>query len=262
MKILSLNAGYFLGYTGTPADYVMHPWKAVTGSKNETAAINEFVTLVRDIDPDAVALQELDTGSIRTRTDGQMQYIADRLPNDYTAYASTKYGNRLFRQAPILQYMANGTLCKQGTVQDHYLDSGVKSLVQEVQIEDMSMFSVHLARFGTRTRQRQLRELAELISEREQTLIVGDFNAMNGASEADLLREHGLSISSPGNTFPSSQPTYPLDLTAYSQDLNVGCRTLDCTLSDHRPILVSVDEPDDTSHPVEQSAERSSRPQQ
>ncbi len=243
MKILSLNAGYFLGYAGTPGDYLLHPWKAVVGSRGETQAINEFVTLVRDVDPDAVVLQEVDTGSIRTRTTGQVQYIAERLPADYDLHVATKYSSTVLSRLPMLRHMSNGLLCKEGTVQEYYLDSGIKSLVQEIQVDGISVFSVHLARFGARIRRHQLQELSDILRDREHPLVVGDFNALTGMEETDLLQERaGLNIACPGNTFPSSHPIYALDFTAYSSNLSVQCRKLDSVISDHAPIVVTVDE--------------------
>lgn len=243
MKILSLNTGYFLGYTGTPTHYALHPGRAVIGRRHETRAIDEFVTLVYDTEPDIVLLQEVDTGSIRTRTRGQMQYIAQRCLDDYTAHTARKYGNTVIARLPMLRHMANGVLYRQGSVKDYYLDRGVKSLVQEVQVDDVSVFSVHLARFGTWARKHQLQELCCLAADREHSIIVGDFNALTGTAEADILRERaGFSIACPGSTFPARRPAYPLDFAAASSDLSIQCTKLDNTISDHAPILVTVDE--------------------
>lgn len=186
-------------------------------------------------------LQEVDAGSLRTGTDGQDQYICDQCPDRYDAHASTKYANRLLARTPLLQHMANGLLYKRRTVQDHYLDSGIKSLVHELRIDGLSVFSVHNARFGAWARRRQLRELAGILGDRDRPLVVGDFNAFTGMDEAAILDEHaGLQVTSPGDTFPSHTPSYPLDFAAYAPELSVECRQLDRTISDHLPIHVTV----------------------
>lgn len=241
MEILSFNAGYFLGYTGTVTDYLTHPWNAVVGAADEQQRLDECRDLIQDIAPDAVLLQEVDTGSLRTGTDGQVQYLCDRCPDGYDAYASTKYANRVLARMPLLQHMANGLLYRQGTVQEHYLDSGIKSLVHELQVDGMSMFSVHNARFGAWARRRQLRELAAIIDDRDRPIVIGDFNAFTGMDETNVLTERaGLQVASPGDTFPSCDPSYPLDFAAYAPDLSVECRRLDQTISDHMPIHVTV----------------------
>jgi endonuclease/exonuclease/phosphatase family metal-dependent hydrolase len=243
MEILSFNAGYFLGYRGTAPDYLLHPWTAVTGSQAETARIATFIDVVDDISPDVIALQEVDTGSLRTQTTGQPQYIAERLPDAYDVCAAQKYDAPLLPRLPILEHMANALYCTTGTVKNHYLDNGTKSLVQELQLDTISIFSVHLARFGKRVRKRQLLELAAFADNRDDAVIVGDFNMMTGVDEAAILDDHStLHISSPGNTFPAHKPSYPLDFAVHSPHLAVQCRQINATISDHTPILVTVED--------------------
>lgn len=241
-KILSFNAGYYLGYTGTLYDYVRHPIRSVIGASTEEDAIAEFADIIDSVAPDAVLLQEIDRGSIRTNTAGQMQHITNHC-SAFKSHTAVKYQGHIVPRIPVFRHMANGLLYKQGTVTDHYLGRGVKSLVQELRIDGLSIFSVHLARFGKRTRRRQLEEIADIVGEHENALIVGDFNAMNGAEEANILRDRlDFTIASPGNTYPASNPQHPLDLAAYSPGLSVRCRTLDSTISDHVPLLVTIED--------------------
>ncbi|MFB6115093.1 MAG: hypothetical protein ABEK04_02285, partial [Candidatus Nanohalobium sp.] len=98
MKILSLNAGYFLGYDGTMSDYIRHPLRAVKGDKFLTSQkVQGFSQLVESERPDAVLMQEVDQGSIRTFRSAEPGVFSSRLSGSFESFAATKYSGLLSR---------------------------------------------------------------------------------------------------------------------------------------------------------------------
>lgn len=254
MKLLSCNAGYLLDYEGAYHEYVLHPHRGLVGSKRaEENAIGQLVEIITDERPDVVGLVEVDQGSLRTRTDGQVADIADRLGQhglDYRPYAATKYGDGgVIPSLPMLQHLANGVLV--GGEYDttaHYLDTGPKRLVIEVSTPEADIFNAHLAMSG-RARRNQLRELADLVTRRETPVVAGDFNAYDGLDEVRAVFEGtGLEVYNPGETVPPRPldtvvtDTRTLDFFIAPAEMTVSrCAVLDEQVSDHRPIVMEFE---------------------
>jgi len=257
MKILSANAGYLLDYDGSLSEYVLKPHRAVVGSDSaEERATEQLVEVIADERPDVVALLEVDQGSVRTMTDGQVSQVADLLSGyglDYRARADTKYGDEnLLGRMPVLEHLSNGLLVRaelDATIQAHYLDTGPKRLVTEVQVGDLSVFAVHLAMSG-RGRRRQLDEIAAIVAERDRVVVCGDFNAYDGLEEVhSALEATGLVLHNPGETVPKRPldrivtDTRTLDFFLMSPDITVTrCEVIPVQISDHRPVVLEFDE--------------------
>jgi len=140
VKILSFNTGYFLGYTGTPFDYLKNPLKSFKGSsKTEYNNLDEFLSILEAEEPDFVLTQEVDGGSIRTSTESQHQYIASRISKEYDSKFNTKYRGILFPRAPMLRYMGNSVFFKQELLKT-FTKYREENLVQEIKLEDFSIF--------------------------------------------------------------------------------------------------------------------------
>ncbi|MFB6114770.1 MAG: hypothetical protein ABEK04_00630, partial [Candidatus Nanohalobium sp.] len=135
--------------------------------------------------------------------------------------------------------MSNAILCKEGDVENHYLESGRKSLVQELRLDGYSVFSVHLSRFLRNVREEQLKELSDLSSGRDRFAVIGDFNFHRGHESEKAEAILDAEKSSPGKTFPTGDLRKSLDM-AYSSGLDVECRSLDSNVSDHRPIIIDI----------------------
>ena len=254
MKLLSCNVGYLLDYEGSYHEYLLRPHRGLVGSRvAEERAITQLVDVIVEEQPDVVGLLEVDQGSVRTRTDGQVADIAARLGEhglSYQSYAATKYGNGGFIPSlPMLQYLANGVLLKDDyTITPHYLETGPKRLVVEVSTPTADIFSTHLAMSG-RARRNQLRELAKLVSDREYPVVAGDFNAYNGLDEVrDIFEGMGLIVYDPGETVPARPldtvvtSTRTLDFFIAPREMTVSrCEVIDEQISDHRPIIMEFE---------------------
>jgi endonuclease/exonuclease/phosphatase family metal-dependent hydrolase len=239
VKILSLNAGYFLGFDGTIGDYLKNPFRTVVGSDLEGSRnTQEFARVVADERPDAILLQEIDKGSIRSSPKSIPENIQRQLPSTYKAFTETKYGG-LTGRLPFMNKMSNSIMTENGIVENHFLKSGTKNLVQELKIEDLSIFSVHLSRFGARTRRKQLEQIMELANKREKFVVAGDFNFMKPSEQEKAKEIFGRKFS-PAPTFPAERPSRALDMVFSSEGLDISVEVLDENFSDHRPLLFEV----------------------
>ncbi|MEF8851655.1 MAG: endonuclease/exonuclease/phosphatase family protein [Haloarculaceae archaeon] len=255
MKVLSVNAGYLLDYDGSLSDYALRPHRAMVGSSDaERRATERLVDVVADERPDVVVLLEVDQGSLRTATDGQVGALAERLAERglaYRARADTKYGDGLVAGLPVLGHLSNGVLIRDGldaTVEAHLLDKGPKRLVTEVHLGELSVFGVHLA-MSSRGRRAQLSELAAVVTDRERVVVAGDFNAYDGLDEVeDILGGVGLVLYDPGDTVPKRPldrivtETRTLDLFLASPNVAVTrCGVIPVQISDHRPVVLEFE---------------------
>lgn len=256
MKILSCNLGYLLGYEESIGGYIPNGFGAVLGDEaTENRSTHRFIDMIEAEQPDVVPLIEIDRGSLRTITDGQLTHLTSALRARGLAYHGriyTKYSpESVVAQLPIFRHLGNGVLLKDDLpTTPHYLESGVKRLVIEVELTDnITLFIVHLS-MTPGTRQDQLTELADLIDSttNNRVIIAGDFNLFSGLSELDdLIHRTNLVIHSPGDTVPERPidnyviTNRALDLFLCSPSITVNdSRVIDVQLSDHRPILLDI----------------------
>ena len=256
MKILSCNAGYLQGDRGSIGGYVPSPLQAVFGDATvERRATERLSELIARERPDVTCLVEVDDGSIRTTTDGQLDRLLEALESrglQYSGRIDRKYGSQgLVATLPFFKHLGNGVLFDGDHRTDvHYLDTGPKRLVTEVRLTpDVALFVVHLS-LGSRSRRRQLAELGALIerSTAERTIVTGDFNTFGGHDELDrLIDRTGLNLYVPGETV-SNRPfdelvlsTRALDLVLCSPSIGIErCDVLDVQVSDHRPVVTEI----------------------
>ena len=101
---------------------------------------------------------------------------------------------------------------------------------------------LHLS-LGERSRRRQLEYVAELIDGEDHVVVMGDLNSHVARLLGDSpLTETGLRPAEHDlPTYPAWRPSVALDHVLVSPTLSVqDCRVLDCQLSDHQPVAVSV----------------------
>lgn len=241
MRFISLNAGYFLGYNGTLEDYLRHPLRAFLGdSVVQSRRSERFNRLLEQTDPYAVFMQEVDQGSIRGSEDTAPEHLATQSSEDLEAFSSTKYTG-LVGSLPFTGYMSNAVLYSEGKLKNHYLSVGMKSLVQELALDDFSVFSVHLARFGSSTRMEQIREIKEILADRDEFVLLGDFNFHNPTEREKASKILDTAPVSGGETFPAESPEKTLDLAFCSEGLEIEVEVLEKIISDHRPLIVEVE---------------------
>ncbi|HBA84097.1 MAG TPA: endonuclease [Verrucomicrobia bacterium] len=210
--------------------------------------LDRIIDFIWSHHPDIVGLVEVDSGSYRSAKLNQAEIIARALGH-YHSFNS-KYGETsVARKLPLFNKQVNAFLTsdKIQTERFHYFDSGVKRLVIELELENLSIFLVHLS-LKFRHRQYQLRDLHSLVKAvKKPCIVAGDFNVLWGDRELQLfLAATGLLNANVEGlrTFPSWNPTRQLDFILCSPGIKVtGFQAPQVTLSDHLPLVCDFEMP-------------------
>jgi endonuclease/exonuclease/phosphatase family metal-dependent hydrolase len=214
--------------------------------KHTGGHLNLIADFIKDQRPDIVGLVEVDTGSFRNGGDSQAAAIAG--PLCHRQVFRTKYGHdSLACKLPLLRQQANAVMTNQKILGQrfHYLNHGMKRLVIEVRLPDLTVFLVHLA-LKYRQRQYQLIDLHEIVRRtRGPVVVAGDFNVFRGDGElTGFMAATGLVNADPLGlpSYPSRSPRRQLDFILHSPQL----RTLDfqapaVRYSDHVPLIWDFD---------------------
>lgn len=208
-------------------------------SHHNTSRITEFI---KENHPDIIGLVEVDGGSYRTGKINQAQWIAQEL--DYHPVHETKYGEQsLARKLPILNRQGNAFLTRKEVIAQrfHFLETGMKRLVIELEFENFVIFLVHLS-LSFNSRQRQLTDLHRRFhSVNKPKIVAGDFNALTGSGELELFMT-AANLQNANReelpTFPSFRPWKQLDFILHSPEIQMQNFTV-CPVqySDHMPVL-------------------------
>jgi len=216
------------------------PWSGYLG--RTVGNMKEIAEFIRQLDPDVIGLLEVDAGSYRTRSTNQAQFIADELGH-YNLYRSKYDRFSVAHLLPVINKQGNAFLTRDTIrgAQFHYFDRGVKKLVIELELENVTMFLVHLA-LSFRARHHQLAELYEMVrGSSKPTMVAGDFNLSWGDKEIRLfLAATGLAAAGPEGepTYPSWEPKRRLDFILHSREIRIT--RFDAprvTYSDHLPLV-------------------------
>lgn len=208
-----------------------------------TATTMKIAGFLKELQPDIVGLVEVDSGSYRTGGRDQAEVIARELGHFHAYESKYESSHLVYRMFPILRNQGNAFLASDmiRSPRFHYFDRGIKRLVIELDLPDLTIFLVHLS-LGAATRHHQLGDLYELVRNCSRPKIVaGDFNVAYGQREMKLfLAATGLKTANEANrlTFPSGAPRYELDFVLYGEGVKpVACSVPDIQLSDHLPIV-------------------------
>lgn len=238
MRFLLYNIRYATGH-----GFGYHLPLPFAGFFKTTAGIlGEIVSFIRSVNPDVIALVEVDSGSYRSQKSCQVQAIAREL--DHFHVVETKYADdSLANRVPMLKKQGNGVLTNRKIIGHHfhYFNEGVKRLVIEVELEEVCIFTVHLS-LKYKHRQLQLEHLHRMISQSTKPVIVaGDFNTFGGEREVQLfLAATGLVNANLSGlpSHPSHAPTRNLDFILHSPEIKASNFTIpDIRLSDHAPLI-------------------------
>lgn len=210
--------------------------------KRSSANLSNIVSFIHSLNPDIVGLIEVDGGSFRTNRLCQAEEIARRLGHYHVV--ESKYGNKsVAHKFPLLKKQSNALLSKDPIEEHrfHYFAEGVKRLVIEARLEEMTVFLVHLS-LTYRNRQYQLERLYRMVRDVDGPVILaGDFNVLWGARELQLfLGATGLvNANLQGSpSHPSRSPKRQLDFILHSPDLQVTDFSLPAVrYSDHAPLV-------------------------
>jgi endonuclease/exonuclease/phosphatase family metal-dependent hydrolase len=216
------------------------PWSGYFGRTEST--LFQIIEFLQSVDPDVLGLVEVDAGSYRSGKKNQAQTIAEALGH-YHIYSSKYSQTGAAHLVPVLNKQGNAFVSRDSTRNEtfHYFDKGMKRLVIELELENLTIFLVHLA-LSFRVRHHQLSDLYDLVKHTDKPhLVAGDFNARWGDREINLfLAATGLATANTAglNSFPSWLPKRQLDFVLHSPGVRTtGFSMPGVTYSDHLPLV-------------------------
>ncbi len=235
MRFLLYNIRYATG-----GSKLLFPlWGYFHITRKNLARITEFIG---DKNADIIGLVEVDAGSYRTRKQNQAETIARQLGH-YHSYACKYASGHAANFIPVLNQQGNAFLTRNSFSQEkfHYFERGMKRLVIELELQNVTVFLVHLS-LTSKVRHRQLNELYGMVSATDKPKIVaGDFNALWGDREIQLFLAatklmNANTMRSP--SFPSWKPKRQLDFVLHSKEIKINNFEMpDVRYSDHLPLL-------------------------
>jgi endonuclease/exonuclease/phosphatase family metal-dependent hydrolase len=225
--------------------YVTHSWRQVLPHTQRVENLDAIAGLVAPFD--MVALQEVDSGSLRSGFINQSRYLATQAGMPFWCHQSN-------RKVGTVAYAGNGFLSRfqPDAVEEHRLPGvipGRGSLLVRygTGFNGLDIAVVHLA-LGKRARLQQLRFLARELDSGRHLVVMGDFNTQADSEAVNEFRDT-LALRAPTRglpTYPSWQPQRAIDHILVSKSLAAGtARVIDVTYSDHCPVAVEIDLPAD-----------------
>ncbi len=240
LRFLTFNIQVGIKTSGY-GEYLTKGWKHVLPHVDRTDNLRRIADLVAEYD--VVALQEIDGGSIRSGFVNQVEYLADRAQFPY-------WYTQLNRDLGPFAQHGNGLLSRIRPIEmeDHKLPGtipGRGAIVVRLPWADEQVLLVllHLS-LGDRSRQQQLEYVRELIINEPCVVVMGDMNShLSELLFNSPLADTGLMPAERVDpTYPSWRPSLALDHVLVSPGINIReYEVLDCRLSDHRPIAVTLD---------------------
>ena len=242
MKIVLYNMAYGTGLNGSWRQYI---FKCRRFFWLPFFHMRKITNLLKNQRADVLCLVEVDGGSVRNRFRCQAKKIAKKLGFDFWFKKSKYHPKSLLRFLPFTRGNYDAIISKtKGDMKIHYLNSGLKKLVQEFIVGDFSIFTVHLCVLRKNIRQLQLIELGEIIKKCPRPFVIcGDFNIFKGLDEVkSFIEKNGLKLIHTPKTFPSCNPKKHLDLFIAKENVNIkDSGVLDVPYSDHLPVWVQVE---------------------
>jgi endonuclease/exonuclease/phosphatase family metal-dependent hydrolase len=223
--------------------YVTHSWRQVFPHSQRIDNLDAVASLIEGYD--MVALQEADSGSLRSGFINQSRYLATQArmpfwchqPNRKVgniAYAGNGFLSRFEPQA-VEEFRLPGAIPGRGSLVAFY-GSGSNMLAMAV---------VHLA-LGRRARGQQLKFLTDAFKDVPNLVVMGDMNTPADSKEI-IEFSNSLDLKAPTMglaTYPSWQPQRAIDHILVSAHLHTrSAAVLAVPHSDHCPVELTLSLP-------------------
>lgn len=236
----------------------LNPIQGTSSAERLRSNLRRIAALLRRINPDVVALQEIDQRSVWAGNFDQLDYLGQHTGMAYSVFGvhnrregriNLAYGNAVLSRHPIL----NSETVSFG--QSRVGEKGFIYVNIEVPGGHLPLVNLHLHYRSRAKRFVQMDRLLEFLQEKKAThggtwptlpIVCGDFNTpqspadVTGALQAHL-NELGDYTLHPrrGCTFPSVWPVRLLDFVYLPpRAQRPRSRVLRSLVSDHRPVLV------------------------
>lgn len=243
IKLLSYNAQVGISCSKYQ-DYLIQSWRHVLPDSSRQNHLREISNYLSNYD--VVALQEVDSGSLRTQYFDQVSYLAQSAGFPYWYHQTTRnlgkfaaHSNALLTKFPasqIVKHKLPGKISARGALQACFGE----------QDKQLVVLSIHLS-LRPGTRRKQLAYISQLVKEYSYFVIMGDMNCSGPQVKTEWNR-HGLSVKSDarlGATFPSWKPKHHFDQIWISSNLNIiKSEVLNFGVSDHLPVSIEIELPE------------------
>lgn len=212
--------------------------------------IQDIVDIIKEQNPDLIALQEIDVNTERTGPVNEAKEIARQLDMQYffgkaIDYEGGEYGVAILSKFP----MSDQKIDKLPTVEETHgeprtLTSAKISLPSG---EDIIFGCTHLdAQHADTNRLLQIQKIVSLAKEwKEPAIIAGDFNDVPDSKVIQILDSYfQRTCSDCPFTIPADKPDKTIDFIAFhpSESFSVSKHTVlnETTASDHRPVVAEI----------------------
>lgn len=239
-RLLSYNIQVGIS-TSTYREYATGAWKHILPHGERMRILAKLADQIRGYD--LVALQETDSGSLRTGYISQTEYLARRAGYSW-------WGERTNRRLGKLAQHSIGALARTepSAIVPLALPGRVPgrgALLLRFFGDDpaaLTVVIVHLA-LGRSTRRQQLDYIAERIEDAQHAVVMGDFNAQHAAPEMKRFfdRTHLVEPVERRNTWPSWKPLHNFDHILTTPELaSATLQVLEEGPSDHLPVALEI----------------------
>lgn len=221
-------------------------WNIAAGHGN----LNLIADQVRSINPDVIALQEVDVKwSERSAFVDQADSLSKLLHMNVRFgpiydFAPRRFGVAVLSRYPVVS-STNHEITRLSTQQQNAVPAkapGFLETVLDVSGTRVRVFSTHLDyRSDPSVRATQVREMMEILSRSNMpTILAGDLNATPTAPELAPLMRAFKTLETP-MTYPAGVPVKRIDFVLVSDVFAMSDARVDSTAaSDHRPVTMTV----------------------
>lgn len=212
---------------------------------DEKPSLGEIAALLSNLNPDIIALQEVDKNLARSGRQHQASILAQQLNMNFVfagalQYPNGEYGNALLSRLPIISY------------KKHLLpDPAENRCLMEVMVQSpngpLGIFNVHMS-LDTASRQKHLADfiLPRLEASPYPLILMGDFNSTSDQKDIKLLTARltdtfNFNEGIITNSFPSSQPVKRIDYIFTDKHFQIqNYFIVDSQASDHLPVAAQI----------------------
>lgn len=225
------------------SDYVTQSWRHILPDNQRQIHLSKIAKSLSGFD--MVALQEVDSGSLRTNYIDQVAFLAQQS-------GFPKWYHQKNRKLGRLAAHSNGLLSKHQALKvvRHKLPGrisgrGALQVTLGNQAYPLSVLSVHLS-LRASVRRQQFAYISQLLLEQPYFVIMGDMNCRRHEALTEFSK-NGLMVKSgriDEATFPRWDPRYHFDQIWVSKNLPItNYQVMSFGVSDHLPVAIEIEIP-------------------
>jgi endonuclease/exonuclease/phosphatase family metal-dependent hydrolase len=222
------------------------------GKKSHKQYLNDVVDVLKQYKPHVVALQEADAASRWSGNFDHVAYLASGAEYPWRTHASNaenwlfSYGTALLSGVPLIESIQHTFESSPPTLDKGFVLAQIEwPSTDEDQSLKIDIISVHLDFSRKSVRDRQINEIMELLSARNNpTIIMGDFNS-EWLAEASVIKElaangHFITHEPDADNYNTYEDKR-LDWILITKELEfVNYQVLPDTLSDHAMVVADI----------------------